>query len=331
MLKEAMKLIFTLVCILFSGLSFSNEGQFYPYQNGTLKVPFIGSKEPIECIGCNFNPGQFIQKMFNSPGDFHGPNCYNTALISAGVMRPNQIRYVSPEEFEAILKQNFVPRPNRAAGDVIVFDASASRGHAAFYLGDNLVFHKKSYGTYYGYRITSVENVGVIEKNEWTPGPFEGSIAQFNWPQLGRLPKVYHKPVKRNLQYNPKFVKVIATVETTLLNDFGKWAIAKKWGLVGQYLIEDYLKNISPSADNLTKGIFISLKDQMKLYFDEVHFKNARNYERVTEEVCLPQDLTQLAQVHQFLGRSLGRQEIQLKASWDRVMSQDKKRCRERL
>ncbi len=326
-----MKSLLSFVLILFSGFTLAGEADFYPFQNGTLKVPSIGNKEQLECVGCHFNPPPFVKAKFNQAGDFHGPNCYNTALISSGVMKPNQIRYVSPEEFEALLKTNFSAKSNLSSGDVIVFDAKSSRGHAAFSLGENLVFHKKSYGTYYTYRITSIENVGVVEKKEWTPNPFEGSIAQFNWPELGKLPKAFYKTTKKTISYDPRFARVLTSLEPVLVNDFGKWAVAKKWGLIGKNLIEDYLKLITPQADSLTKGMFISFKDQMQLYFDEVHFKNARNYDRVTEEVCLPEDKTQLQQVYQFLGKTLGRSDAELQKNWERVLSQDKKRCRERL
>lgn len=326
-----MKSLLSFALILFSSLSLAQDSTFYPFQNGNLKVPNLGSKESLECVGCNFTQPAFVKKMFNRQGDFHGPNCYNTALITAGVMKLNQVRYVSPEEFEALLKLNFAPKSSASAGDVIVFDAQSSRGHAAYYLGDNLVFHKKSYGTYYHYRIAPIENVGVVEKKEWTPNPFEGSIAQFNWPELGKLPKAFYKASKKSISYDPRFARVLTTLEPILLNDFGQWAVAKRWGLVGKGLIEDYLKLIVPQADALTKGMLISFRDQLQLYFDEVHFKNARNYDRVTEEVCLPEDKAQLFQVYQFLAKSLGRSDAELKTRWDKVLSQDKKRCRERL
>ena len=86
----------------------------------------------------------FIQEMFNRPGEIHGPNCYNTALIANGYFSKLQKRYVSPEEFEEILKSNFVKVTTPVYQDIIVFDAKSSRGHAAFYLGDELIFHKKS-------------------------------------------------------------------------------------------------------------------------------------------------------------------------------------------
>jgi hypothetical protein len=305
----------------------ANDERFYPFQNGTLQVPEIGSKKPLSCMGCELPLNAFAVMKFNRPGDFHGPNCYNTALIASGVYSPNQVRYVSPEEFEAVLKKAFTLTTNEKAGDILVFDAKSSRGHAALYLGDNLIFHKKSYATHYFYRIAPMTEAGLVEKNEWVPGPVEGTINQFVWPKLGELPKAFYrfKRVKISL------TKEMNILETKLLTDLGHWAIAKNWGLIGKNIIQDYYKEISPRADELTQGILISFRDQVGLYFDELHYKNSRNYTKTTEEICLPSGGTdQLKVVYMALATSLKKTPEQSKESWEKILSQDKKRCSQR-
>ena len=93
--------------------------------------------------------------------------------MAAQALAPNDLRYISPEEFEAILSQSFVSVPTSSAGDLVVYDAKSTRGHAAYLLTDGMVFHKKSYHKNYRYRILPLEDVGVIENDEWVPSPWE--------------------------------------------------------------------------------------------------------------------------------------------------------------
>lgn len=318
-----MKYLMTLVGLFLCNFALADDVRFYSFQNGTLQVPEIGSKKPIECIGCVFNPGKFALEKFNRPGDFHGPNCYNTALIISGAMRPDQVRYVSPEEFEAVLKQQYELTTAERFGDVIVFDSKSSRGHAAVNLGNDLVFHKKSYGTQYFYRISTIAEVGIVEKNEWVPSPIEGTMNQFVWPELGKLPKSFYRFKKNKLSINTE----IKLIETQLLKDLGKWALAKNWGLIGKNIIGDYKQAIA-SSDPLTKAMLTSFYDQIGVYFDELHYKNSRNYTRTTEEICLPENGTdQLKQIYFALSKSLNRSTEETTSKWDKILSQDKKRC----
>lgn len=322
-----MKYLTILFTFLVAGMIHARDVRDYPFQNGTLQVPEIGSKKVIDCIGCDIQLSPFAMTMFNRPGDFHGPNCYNTALIVSGAFNPTQVRYVSPEEFEAILKQQFEITSVQRSGDVVVFDAKSSRGHAAVYLGNDLVYHKKSYGTQYFYRISTIDEVGIVEKNEWVPSPIEGTLNQFVWPELGRLPKSYYRFKKNKLTIDPKYSSVLKLVETQLLRDLGKWALAKNWGLVGKNIILDYQKSLS-SSDPLTKSMLTSFYDQIGVYFEELHYKNSRNYDRTTEEICLPQSGTdELNKIYIALSKSLGKSPEATKRNWEKLLAQDKKRC----
>lgn len=301
----------------------------YPFAGGFLSVPMLNSKENLKCTGCEQELPLFVKKYFNKPGNFHGPNCYNTSLIASGVMSEKQIRYVSPEEFKEIIKINFKKETNLTPMSLIVFDSKSSWGHSGFYLGDNLVFHKKSYATYYHYRITTLDNVGIVEENEWTPNPFNGSMNQFKWPELGSLPMEFYSPVKKKIQYKTH-EKLIKKLEAMVIDDSGKWAIMKKWGIVGGNLLAT-LVNALPDQDPLTKGTLISFRDQIRVYFDEVHFASTRNYERAMSEACLPEDRTQLKELYFYLGNYLNLDDNFLKDTYSKVMGQDKRHCRENL
>lgn len=319
----------TLFLILFSQLTWAQRD--FPFANGTLRVPELGSKLPLDCVGCQRLLKSFIKEKFNRPGDFHGPNCYNTALIASGAFSAKQIRYVSPEEFEAILVQLYSPLTQATPDSLVIFDAKSSRAHAGFYLGDGLVFHKKSFGTQYHYRIAPILEAGVPEVKEWIPSPMEGSHNQFLWPELGKLPQTFYRLNKKTLNYQSQYSTILKKLDSLLLVDLGQWAIAKKWGLIGMNMLDDYLALIKNQADPLTKGMLTSYKDQLNLYFEELHYKNSRSYERTTAEICLPENPDQLKSMFKDLAQNLRWTSEQMESKWIQVTGQDKKRCAVRL
>lgn len=291
-----------------------------------ILIPKLGSKEPLPSH-TRFLP--FIKSTFNRPGPFHGPNCYNTALVTSGYYPENAIRYVSPEEFEEVLKVGFKAVPTPQFKDVIVFDAKSSRGHAGLYLGDNLIFHKKSYGTHYHYRVTTIENAGVVEENEWTPGPMDDSSLQMNWPELGRLPLSYYRlSSKLRPKLDPKLAPLIQKIEMALIKDLGAWAIARKWGMSGEYFLEDLLSYAKKSNLNAyTIGLLTSFKDQVYIMLEEVNFKNARNPNKVLKEICVPEQKEQLYGLISELGKIAGKSSEQIASVLDELDSQDTSRC----
>ena len=289
-------------------------------------IPKLGSKNALTA-----HPrfSGFIEQNFNKPGGVHGPNCYNTALITSGVMGVNQKRYVSPEEFEEVLRHNFTRVSHADYKDIIVFDAKSSRGHAAFYLGDNLVFHKKSYATHYHYRITEIEKVGMVEENEWRPGPVDDSSLQMDWPQLGSLPLEYYRLVsKRRIPKNSKIASLLTKIETLLEADLNNWAIARKWGMTGEYLLEDILQFArSEKMDKYTIGLLLSLKDQVYIMLEEVNFKRARSVSRVLEEICIPEQNEQLFDLIRDFGKILNKDSKRVEEVISQLRNQDLSRC----
>lgn len=322
------KLIFILFIIGASHLY--AQDQRVVLENESLLIPKLGSKENLPTHK-NFN--SFIQTYFNKPGPFHGPNCYNTALIASGYLNQKNIRYISPEEFEEILKVGFKEVTVPSFKDIIVFDAKSSRGHVGYYLGDNLVFHKKSYATHYHYRISTLRYVGRVEENEWQPGPVDDSSLQMNWPELGQLPQKYYrlKSDKKPL-LEKNLAALINSIEAALLKDLGQWSIAKKWGMAGEYFLEDlitYAKTVK--ANNYTIAVLISLKDQVYTMLEEVNFKNARNPQRVMSELCVPEQTEQLFQLIREFGKIHKKSSNEMELLLNELKNQDSLRCNYRI
>ncbi len=319
-------LIFVLIILSFNSIA---QDQRVILAGKDITIPKLGSKEVLPAHS-RFN--SFIKNTFNRPGPFHGPNCYNTSLIASGYLSQNEVRYFSPEEFEEILKSSFTPTQSLQYKDLIVFDAKASRGHAGFYLGDNLVFHKKSYGTQYHYRITTTENVGVVEENEWTPGPMDDSSLQMNWPELGNTPKAFYRlNSKRRPSLDPRLSTLVLKIESLLLKDLGQWAIARKWGMGGEYLLEDLLSFAkSQKMNSYTIAVLTSLKDQVYIMLEEVNFKNARNPSRVMKELCIPEQSEQFVELINDFGQALGKSKQEISKAINETLNQDIERCRVR-
>jgi hypothetical protein len=319
-------MIFPFVAVvLFSLVGHAQDGSYILAD----KEIFVPKLESTQALTSHPRFTGFIQQMFNRPGDFHGPNCYNTALIASGYFSVKNKRYVSPEEFEGILKADFNQVSAPEYKDLIVFDAKSSRGHAAFYLGDNLIFHKKSFGTQYHYRIVEVDNAGVVEENEWVPGIMEDSTAQMNWPELGNLPKNYFRRNSGSVQLDHRLAPLIKKMEEAMLVDLKTWAIGRKWGMTGEYFLEDLMKYAKTlKTDKYTEGVLISLKDQIYIMLEEVYFKNARSAEKVLEEICIPEQKEALFGFIKEFGKLLSTDAHKIESVLKALDEQDKSRCR---
>lgn len=312
------------VFFFLSTFSFAQD-QYLTLDQKQIFVPKLGSKTALTSHP-RFTG--FIQTMFNKPGSFHGPNCYNTSLIATGAFPQTNLRYVSPEEFEAILKASFVSVPEAAYKDILVFDAKSSRGHAAFYLGDGLIFHKKSYGTQYFYRITDFEKVGVVEENEWVPGPTQDSSLQMKWPELGKLPMAAYRRKSVLPRLDTRLAKLLTKIEQAVVADAKNWGMGKKWGMSGEYFLQD-LQNFARTikTDKYTEGMIISLKDQVYIMIEEVYFRSSRSSSSVLEEICVPEQPEQLFGFIKELGVILKKDPATIQRVITSMTEQAKSRC----
>jgi hypothetical protein len=319
-----MAMLLPLIFALFSAFSFGQD-QLVTLDQKQILVPKLGSKTPLTSHP-RFTG--FFQSMFNKPGSFHGPNCYNTSLIATGAFAQTNLRYVSPEEFEAILKSSFVKVSEAAYKDILVYDAKSTRGHAAFYLGDGLIFQKKSYGTQYFYRITNFEKAGVVEENEWMPGPTQDSSLQMNWPELGKRPMEGYRRHQALPRLDPRLSILLIKMEQAVIADAKNWGIGKKWGMTGEYFLQDlqnYARNIK--TDKYTEGLIISLKDQVYIMLEEVYFRSSRSSSSVLEDICVPEQPEQLFGFIKEFGIILKKDAATIQQVIATINEQAKSRC----
>ena len=313
-----------LITLILSSLTFAQD-QYYKLDSQQIFVPKLGSKTPLSS-----NPKftGFIQANFNKAGSFHGPNCYNTSLIASGAFPQTNLRYVSPEEFEAILKSSFVRVPEIAYKDILLFDAKSSRGHAGFYLGDGLIFHKKSYGTQYHDRIVDFERAGVVEENEWTPGPTQDSSLQMKWPELGKLPMEAYRRQRVLPRLDPRLSALLTKMEKAVVNDAKNWGMGKKWGMAGEYFLQD-LQELARTlkTDKYTEGMIISLKDQVYIMIEEVYFRSNRSSSSILEDICVPEQPEQLFGFIRELGTLMKKDSFSIQKVIDSLNGQVKSRC----
>lgn len=134
----------------------------------------------------------FIQKQFNHLKGFSGPNCYATGLVASGVLSEDNMLYVDTSELELYLAHYFIEVSQPAFGDVVLYDG---KDHVAYYLFEDLVFHKKGYNKGYGYRIAPLTKVFAAEPYEWKPSPFDSATAIDN-PTYGEKPKKYYRKLE---------------------------------------------------------------------------------------------------------------------------------------
>ena len=314
-----------LFLLLVSSALYAQDGR-YMLNGQNVFVPKLGSRE---ALGVHTRFTGVISQLFNRPGEFHGPNCYNTSLISSGLWNNSKKRYVSPEEFEALLKNNYRQVSAPAYGDVIVYDARSSRGHASFYLGDNLVFHKKSYGTQYHYSIVESDKVGVVEENEWVPGPVDDSSLQMNWPELGKTPKDYYRLTSKYLpKIEPRFDSFLTGMEKALEKDLNTWAIGRRWGMVGEYLLDSVLTYARAQRVNrYTEGLILSIKDQVYVMIEETHFKSNRSTSKILKEICIPEEKDQVLNFIREFARIQNKDPRKVEEAIKKLEEQDRSRC----
>ncbi len=244
--------------------------------------------------------GPFIESQFNHAAYFRGPNCYNTALIASGILPADQVIYVSPEEFEFYLKIYFeqVNNSDLLPGDLIVYDASASRGHVAFYLGAGLVFHKKGFLKNYLYRITGMYETSLVEEFEWRPSEYDTLAApDFNWDNKSIA--VYRKKefVENNsINLDDKEMKaldLVSYISFHVLKNAPYWKVAKEMGIVTENLLtslESEFSFLSKAPSEISRLAYFHLKSLSAQVFqsiEESHFSSPHTrVSDVNEEYC---------------------------------------------
>ncbi len=259
------------------------------------------AKEDTQAYLLNLAPffPEFVGTSFNSYANFSGPNCYNTALLSSGILPSKEVRYVSLREFEQFLETFYIEHKEVKARDIVLFDAKSTRSHAAFYLYDGLIFHKKGYTKKYNYRIVPLQNVDKVEEGEWVPGPMD----DIRYPldeKLNEKPMAFFAlkkelpNIKKDLSKDEtNFIHAISYITDQLLQNAANWKVGKEMGVISEDVLSDlgqYFYTYSRSEKALLKLFYArieSLRDQINLSIRESHFSSrfARE-DKIYPEIC---------------------------------------------
>lgn len=280
--------------------------------------------------------------LFNQAANFGGPNCYQSALYASSSPYSTEWRYVSPEEFELNLKLAYDKVDQPQFGDIVVYEATGERGHAAVYLFDDLVFHKKSYQKEYLYRITKIDQVAEPEAFEWTPRP-DSQISRA-LQGMSTKDRAYYRKKESTPELSlddPKEEKRIA-----LINELGKqillaapqWKVGTYLGFTTENLAEELVTEFRSMQNHpspfvrMSYARLISYRDQLFQSIEDYYFSSplaSGRIERINQEVCV----VETAQFKSIVGKLLEAYEHPAtEDSIQRVMktlqNEDKKNCR---
>ncbi|MBF0300423.1 MAG: hypothetical protein HQK51_17020 [Oligoflexia bacterium] len=198
----------------------------------------------------------FIGENLNDVPAFDGPNCYNTALRASEILPINKLRYVDPVEFEILLKHFFKPIENQnlpQLGDIVVFGAHSSRDHSAYYLSENMVFHRKSYGIIregmppvsenmnLKLRILPINEVYDLEGYEKNPSPMDYNHYEKSDKEHAIKDRLFYRKnlnisVENNLykmklnSHELKAAEMINFLEINIINNASNESIANEMG-----------------------------------------------------------------------------------------------------
>lgn len=241
----------------------------------------------------------FLRERFNTSANFSGPNCYNTALIAAGLIPDQPLRHVSLPEYEVYLSEYFERVATPQWGDVIVFDANGTRDHTAVYLFDGLIFHKKGYNKGYRYRITALETAFAVEPYEWQPSPLSGTAPALT-TDLSKAPraiyrrKVRQTPVAPSLAADDQAAMALADyISNATFAHAPQWKVGTVMGTmmegVAARLLHDFasLKSNTRLDARLSYQRLQSANDQIYVAIDDAFFSSPfADSRRINRDYC---------------------------------------------
>ncbi|MBF0364041.1 MAG: hypothetical protein HQK50_00635 [Oligoflexia bacterium] len=252
----------------------------------------------------------FIANNLNKSAGYAGPNCYNTALITSGILSNLEVLYSSIEELEFYLKYFFeeIKGNELQFGDLILYDAYGSKLHASVYLFNGLVFHKKGFHRYYYYRIIPATDVFKKDAFEWIPNPGRGEYLQAIDPTAIDRQKRYFR-LRKNFEASSLHfdsssdstlskrevdaLKIIDFLKQNTLLNLKQSQVGTSMGFITETL-SNYLQSefsFLNNSNNLKLKLYSlrlkSLADQIFQSIEAVHFTSPYvNYPRVLEQIC---------------------------------------------
>jgi hypothetical protein len=255
-------------------------------------------------------------RMFNKSAGFSGPNCYHTALVASGLLNGSRPRHVAKQEFDTYLSAYFDKVPQPQAGDIIVYDASRSRDHVAFYLFDDLIYHKKGYKRGYRYRVTEMHRAFEAEAFEWHP---QDEFPNTDNAELQAKDRAYYRRRPTSATPAPTSAEqAMITIIDFFTNTTAEYAPNSKvgdvMGTISEPLIQDLnslfepLKS-SPSLEaRLAYGRLVSTKDQFFESIDETLYASPfAEPSRINLHFCYQENTYLTEMVAKISGYLLGR------------------------
>ncbi|MFH1017075.1 MAG: NlpC/P60 family protein [Pseudomonadota bacterium] len=207
-----------------------------------------------------------------SPG-FDGPNCFNTVLLATGVLPLEDVRNVDSEEFELLLRRAFDPvkKGEQRRGDLVLYDASNRRDHAAVYLGDGLVFHKRDWNHAYDYRVVGIDKIFAHEPGDDRPRRPEEPVPSWDGDMTPVRDRAFFRrkalilPLEIPSDLRPT-EQVLAYVRAAVLKYGPRWKVGVTLGIVTENLMSAIWSRTletSPALASLAKSLVFQVKSSI--------------------------------------------------------------------
>lgn len=242
---------------------------------------------------------KFLAENFNRIVKFRGPNCYNTVLIVSGFI-PDHARFaVSVEEFLGYLDAFYLEAQTPAQfGDIVLYNATTSKDHTAYYLFNDIVFHKLGFDRQYRYRLDKLDEVFKPNTElgaDISPGALSFSLGPEDLRKNIRIFRRHNK--KRSLDLSAEeqaFIDLVQFLSQEIWAHAAKRDLHETVGLSAENLFDDLIATKKAFETSLSHDVrlaylrLISLKHQVFLSFeDEVYTSPLLNLEKLRREHCV--------------------------------------------
>ncbi|MGK5086772.1 hypothetical protein WDW86_04385 [Bdellovibrionota bacterium FG-2] len=303
---RALSFILTAFLVLAAPLWAAAPPRCFEDQGEQICVPSIESGAGLSSApSAKFFYPAFIESKLNKGAGFSGPNCYHAALVATGALPESERRYIGSAEFELILQNSFRPvsEVERQPGDLVVFDAKASRSHAAVLFGRDLIFQKKGYLRHYLYRIVPLNETMSDEAGEWMPGPFDQGGGNHEL-YLNSAPRMFYRKkggIGASGQVGAELpqLELVSFIKRAVLESAPAWKVGRELGLVTEELIPALVTEVSALSQSvsfearLAYETLRSLGDQVFQSIEESHFSSRLSENRrarINSEICFQEN-----------------------------------------
>lgn len=281
-----------------------------------------------------------VRQNFNRLKNFSGPNCYATALMASGLLREDELLYVGLDELQLYFEHYFTEVDQPRFGDVVLYDVKGAKDHAAFYLLDDLVFHKKGYRKGYAFRIAPLTRVFAAEPFEWKPSPVDDEQAKDD-PGFGEKPKKFYRlrdPAAASAPQGKEAaaIAVINHIAEQMKVATSRWSVPRDMGTMIEGAITALLKEFrflaaSPSFEaRLAYERLHSLESQAFQVIDETLYTSDRaDPDKINEQNCLVENefLNALFKKFYFYRHQTEADAAQITKMLEETRAMDRKSC----